>query len=187
MIFHLIAHSRKQALEHRITDALRSVQGAYSFVCMDNTTLMGARDAHGFRPLWLGKLGDAYVLASETCALDVVEAEPIREVEPGELIFTRSTHRGIESYRFHQKQAELSQCIFEYIYLARSDGRMFGQSVNNTRREFGRQLAREHPSKLMSLFQFPIPQRLLPLDTLRNLTFRLIWDYLGMLLSVARS
>ena len=147
VIFHLIAHSRKQALEHRITDALRSVEGAYSFVCMDNNTLMGARDAHGFRPLWLGKLGDAYVLASETCALDVVEAESIREVEPGELIFTRSVHRGIESYRFHQKQPNLSQCIFEYIYLARPDGMMFGQSVNNTRREFGRQLAREHPVK----------------------------------------
>lgn len=115
VIFHLIAHSRKQALEHRIIDALRSVEGAYSFVCMDNTTLMGARDAHGFRPLWLGKLDDAYVLASETCAFDVIEAEPIREVEPGELVFTRSAHRGLESLRFHKRQSELSQCIFEYI------------------------------------------------------------------------
>ena len=147
VIFHLIAHSRKQALAHRIVDALRSVAGAYSFVCMDKTTLMGARDAHGFRPLWIGKLGDAYVLASETCAFDVVEAEPIREVEPGELVFTRSAQRGLESLRFHQRQSALSQCIFEYIYLARPDSVMFGHSVNNTRREFGRQLAREHPVK----------------------------------------
>lgn len=147
VIFHLIAHSRKQALEHRIVDALRSVEGAYSFVCMDNSTLMGARDAHGFRPLWLGKLGDAYVLASETCAFDVIEAEPIREVEPGELVFIRSAHLGLESLRFHKRQSELSQCIFEYIYLARPDSIMFGHSVNNPRREFGRQLAREHPVK----------------------------------------
>ena len=147
VIFHLIAHSRKQALEHRIVDALRSVEGAYSFVCMDNSTLMGARDAHGFRPLWLGKLGDAYVLASETCAFDVIEATPIREVEPGELVFIRSAHLGLESLRFHQRQSELSQCIFEYIYLARPDSMMFGHSVNHPRREFGRQLAREHPVK----------------------------------------
>ena len=147
VIFHLIAHSRKQALEHRIVDALRSIEGAYSFVCMDNSTLMGARDAHGFRPLWLGKLDDAYVLASETCAFDVIEAEPIREVEPGELVFIRSSHLGLESLRFHKRQSELSQCIFEYIYLARPDSMMFGHSVNNPRREFGRQLAREHPVK----------------------------------------
>ena len=147
VIFHLIAHSRKQALEYRIMDALREIQGAYSFVCMDTGMLIGARDAHGFRPLWVGKLGDAYVLASETCAFDVIEAEPIREVEPGELIFVRTADRGIESLRFHQRQPTLSQCIFEYIYLARPDSMMFGQSVNNTRREFGRQLAREHPVK----------------------------------------
>ncbi len=145
VIFHLIAHSRKQILEDRIIDALRSIEGAYSFVCMDKNTLIGARDAHGFRPLWLGRLNDAYVLASETCALDVIEAEPIREIEPGELIFIRP--HGIKSLRFHQKQPELAQCIFEYIYLARPDGMMFAQSVNGTRREFGRQLAREHPVK----------------------------------------
>ena len=147
VIFHLIAHSRNQSLEHRIFDALRSVQGAYSFVCMDTETLMGARDAYGFRPLWIGRMKDAYVLSSETCAFDVVEAEPIREVDPGELIFIRSVRRGLESMRFHKRQSELSQCIFEYIYLARPDSIMFGESVNNTRREFGRQLAREHPVK----------------------------------------
>ncbi len=145
VIFHLIAHSRQNTLEDRMFDAFRAVEGAYSFVVMDKTTLMGARDPHGVRPLWLGKLGEAFVLSSETCAFDVIEAEPIREVEPGELVALRSKHLGVESFRFSPKQPTLSQCIFEYIYLARRDGMMFGQSVNSTRREFGKQLAREHP------------------------------------------
>lgn len=145
VIFHLIAHSRQDSLEDRIFDAFRAVEGAYSFVVMDRDTLMGARDPSGFRPLWIGKLGEAFVLASETCALDVIEAKPIREVEPGELVTFRSIHQGLESFRFNPKKPKLSQCIFEYIYLARPDGMMFGQSVNSRRREFGRQLAREHP------------------------------------------
>jgi len=147
VVFHLIAHSRQDSLEDRIFDAFRAVEGAYSFVVLDKTTLMGARDPHGFRPLWIGKLGEAYVLASETCALDVIEAEPIREVEPGELVTMRSKHLGVESFRFSPQQSSLSQCIFEYIYLARPDSMMFGHGVNSTRREFGRQLAREHPVK----------------------------------------
>lgn len=147
VVFHLIARSRLPVLQERIGEALRAVQGAYSFVMMNQNRLMGARDPHGFRPLWLGQLGDAYVLASETCALDVIEATPIREVEPGELVVVRASQPGVESICLQQKQAELSQCIFEYIYLARPDSMMFGQSVNNTRREFGRQLAREHPAK----------------------------------------
>ncbi len=147
VVFHLVAHSRQNSLEDRIFDAFRAVEGAYSFVVMDKTTLMGARDPYGFRPLWIGKLGEAYVLASETCALDVIEAESIREVEPGELVTLRSKHLGIESFRFSPQQSKLSQCIFEYIYLARPDGMMFGQGVNSTRREFGKQLAREHPVK----------------------------------------
>ncbi|RKU31671.1 amidophosphoribosyltransferase [Candidatus Poribacteria bacterium] len=147
VIFHLIAHSRQRSLEDRIFDAFRAVEGAYSFVVMDRETLMGARDPSGFRPLWIGRLGEAFILSSETCALDVIEAEPIREVEPGELVTFRSIHQGIESYRFLPKKTNLSQCIFEYIYLARPDGNMFGQGVNSTRREFGRQLAREHPVK----------------------------------------
>ena len=147
VVFHLVAHSRQNTLEDRIFDALRAVEGAYSFVVMDSSTLMGARDPHGVRPLWLGRLGEAYVLTSETCALDVIEAEPIREVLPGELVTIRSKHIGVESFRFAPQKTRLSQCIFEYIYLARPDGVMFGQGVNSTRREFGRQLAREHPVK----------------------------------------
>ena len=147
VVFHLIARSRLPLLPDRIVETLRAVQGAYSFVMMDQTMLLGARDPHGFRPLWLGQLGDAYVLASETCALDVIEATPIREVEPGELVVVRSSPQGVTSVQFQPKETALSQCIFEYIYLARPDGMMFGQGVNSTRREFGRQLAREHPVK----------------------------------------
>ena len=147
VVFHLIALSRQSNLEDKMFDAFRAVEGAYSFVVLDKTTLLGARDPHGFRPLWIGKLGEAYVLASETGALDVIEAEPIREVEPGELVALRSKHLGVESFRFSPKRPKLSQCIFEYIYLARPDGMMFGQGVHSTRREFGRQLAREHPVK----------------------------------------
>ncbi len=145
VVFHLIARSRLPRLENRIFDALRIVQGAYSLVMMNETTLMGARDPDGFRPLWLGRLGEAYVLSSETCAFDVIEAKPIREIEPGELVVLRSLHRAIESFRIQPKRTELSQCIFEYIYLARPDSMMFGQSVNATRRELGRRLANEHP------------------------------------------
>ena len=147
VVCHLIAHSRQDSLEDRIFDAFRAVEGAYSFIVLDKTTLMGARDPHGFRPLWIGKLGDAYILTSETCALDVIEAEPIREVDPGELVTMRSKHLGVESFRFSPKQPKLSQCIFEYIYLARPDGMMFGEGVHSTRRAFGKQLAREHPVK----------------------------------------
>ena len=147
VVFHLIARSKQHNLEDRIFDAFRAVEGAFSIVVMDKTTLMGARDPYGFRPLWIGKLGDAYVLASETCALDVIEATPIREVEPGELVIFRSKFLGLESFHFASPNHKLSQCIFEFIYLARPDGMMFGQGVNSTRREFGKQLAREHPVK----------------------------------------
>ena len=104
VVCHLIAHSRQDSLEDRIFDAFRAVEGAYSFIVLDKTTLMGARDPHGFRPLWIGKLGDAYILTSETCALDVIEAEPIREVDPGELVTMRSKHLGVESFRFSPKR-----------------------------------------------------------------------------------
>ena len=106
VIFHLIAHSRKPVLENRIIDALRRIQGLTRSYAWIKIRSSGRRDAYGFRPLWLGKLDDAYVLASETCALDVIEAKPIREVEPGELVFIRSMHRGVESLRFSAERAE---------------------------------------------------------------------------------
>ena len=146
VIAHLLARSQQTYLEDRILDALKEVRGAYSILFMGKSLLIAARDPHGFRPLWLGRLGDAYVLASETCAFDVIEAKAIREIAPGELIIITSTDREPESFHFHPALPHLSQCIFEYIYLARPDSVIFGELVNRPRREFGRQLARESPA-----------------------------------------
>jgi len=146
VIAHLLARSQQNYLEDRILDALKEVRGAYSILFMGKSLLIAARDPHGFRPLWLGRLGDAYVLASETCAFDVIEAKAIREIAPGELIIITSTDREPESFHFHPALPHLSQCIFEYIYLARPDSVIFGELVNRPRREFGRQLARESPA-----------------------------------------
>jgi amidophosphoribosyltransferase len=144
VIIHLIAQSLQPSIEEKVIDALSEVRGAYSLLIMNKNTLIAARDAYGIRPLWLGELDDAYVLASETCAFDVVGAKPIREVEPGEMIII--TQKGLHSLRlssiFHPK----AFCIFEFIYLARADSMVFGELVNRPRREFGRQLAREHPA-----------------------------------------
>ena len=146
VIAHLLARSQQTYLEDRILDALKEVRGAYSILFMGKSLLIAARDPHGFRPLWLGRLGDAYVLASETCAFDVIEAKAIREISPGELIIITSTDREPESFHFHPALPHLSQCIFEYIYLARPDSVIFGELVNRPRRELGRQLARESPA-----------------------------------------
>ena len=145
VIAHLIAQSRHVLLEDRIMDALREVRGAYSLIFMGKSIMVGVRDPHAFRPLWLGRLDQAYVLASETCAFDVIEAEPIREVAPGEMVVITSIDEEPQSFFIGSAELELSQCIFEYIYLARPDSIVFDQLVNRPRREFGRQLARECP------------------------------------------
>ncbi len=143
VIAHLMAHSRQPSLEDKIIDALKEVRGAYSLILMGRETLIGARDQYGFRPLWLGMLNDAYVLASETCAFDVIDAMPIREIEPGELVVI--TKNEIRSIQFASSFHPYAFCIFEFIYLSRPDSMVFGELVDRPRREFGRQLAREHP------------------------------------------
>ena len=143
VLAHLIARSRQTLLEDRIIDALLEVRGAYSILFMGRNVLIGARDVQGFRPLWLGKLDSAYIIASETCALDVIGATPIREIMPGELVVI--TEHGIQSTQFARSHHR-TMCIFEFIYLARPDSMIFGEIVNRPRREFGRQLAREHPA-----------------------------------------
>ena len=140
VIIHLIAQSRMATLHERIVDALQHLQGSYSLLLLAEDELIGVRDSHGFRPLVLGKLGDGYVLASETCALDLIEATYVREVEPGEMIMINA--QGVTS-SFPFKQAAFSHCIFEFIYFARPDSIVFGQNVYSIRKEFGRQLARE--------------------------------------------
>ncbi|MCZ6679988.1 MAG: amidophosphoribosyltransferase [Candidatus Poribacteria bacterium] len=146
VIAHLIARSRQTLLEDRIMDALKEVRGAYSLVFMGKSILIGVRDPYGFRPLWLGRADDSYVLASETCAFDVIDAEPIREITPGEMVIITETEPEPRSFMFGQIQPDLSQCIFEYIYLSRPDSVVFGERVNRPRRELGRQLARECPA-----------------------------------------
>ena len=141
VIIHLLAHAQSDSLADRITDALQTVKGAYSLVFLTETRMVAARDPNGFRPLALGKLDGAYVVASETCAFDLIEAEFIREIEPGEMLVIDKD--GLQS--FHPfAQVRPSPCIFEYIYFARPDSRIFGREVYGVRKEFGRQLAREH-------------------------------------------
>ena len=144
VIVHLIARSPQPTIEEKVIDALSEVRGAYSLLVMNKDTLIAVRDAYGIRPLWLGILDDAYVLASETCAFDVIDAKYIREVEPGEMVII--TQKGLHSVRLNSIFHPKAFCIFEFIYLARADSMVFGELVNRPRREFGRQLAREHPA-----------------------------------------
>ncbi|OGW59912.1 MAG: amidophosphoribosyltransferase [Nitrospirae bacterium RBG_16_64_22] len=140
VIVHLIAQSDAATLPERIVEALSRVEGAYSLLVMNEKTLIGVRDPHGFRPMCLGTLDGAYILASETCALDLIEAEYIRDIEPGELI--QIGPNGIESI-FPFPKVEPAHCVFEYIYFARPDSMVFGNTVNGIRKALGRQLARE--------------------------------------------
>jgi amidophosphoribosyltransferase len=140
VIVHLFARSRKETAEGAIVEAITQVRGAFSFVMMTKDRLIGARDPHGFRPLALGRLGDAWVICSETCALDLIGATYVRDVEPGEVVVA-STH-GLTSIKPFAV-AHKAQCIFEHVYFARPDSYVFGESVNEVRTEFGRRLARE--------------------------------------------
>ncbi len=141
VIIHLLARSECDSLTERIATALNQVKGAYSLVFLTETRMVAVRDPNGFRPLVLGKLDGAYVVASETCALDLIEAQFIRELEPGEMVLIDKT--GLQS--FHPfAQTQPSPCIFEHIYFARPDSTIFGQQVYHVRKEFGRMLAREH-------------------------------------------
>lgn len=142
VIVHLIARSREPNLLEASVDALNQVRGAYSLVIMNDTELLGIRDPYGFRPLSLGKLGEAWVLASESCAFDLIEADFVRDIEPGE--FIRINESGVHTFSPFPP-APKSQCIFEYVYFARPDSFLFGRSVAGIRKELGRQLAREYP------------------------------------------
>src|SRR6185369_7112377 len=140
VIVHLIAASQQPTLIDRIIDALAQVRGAYSLVFLSEDRIIAARDPGGFRPLVLGRVdGGAVVVASETCALDLVDAVYEREIEPGEIVSISAA--GVESLR--PFAAEPHHCIFEYVYFARPDSRVFGRNVYEVRKALGRQLARE--------------------------------------------
>lgn len=139
----LLARGGDEGLEAAALEVLPTLRGAFSFVMMDERTLLGARDPHGVRPLAIGRLPSGYVLASETAALDIVGASYVREVEPGELVMI--DERGIRSARFAEAPRP-ALCIFEFVYLARADSHLYGTSVHEARREMGRRLAREAPA-----------------------------------------
>jgi len=140
VVVHLYARSRAVNAEAAVIDAISQVRGAFSFVVMTKDRLIGVRDPHGFRPLAIGKLGDAYVICSETCAMDLIGATYVRDVEPGEVVVvTAHELKSIKPFA----PAKASQCIFEHVYFARPDSYVFGESVNEVRTEFGRRLARE--------------------------------------------
>ncbi len=142
-IIHLMARSMGRTIPDRMEEALRKVEGAFSVVAMTRTKLIGVRDPLGVRPLVLGKFADGYLLASETCALDIVGAEFIREVEPGEMVVISAKH-GVQShFPFRRRQSRF--CIFEHVYFSRPDSILGGRSVYETRENIGRELAKESP------------------------------------------
>jgi amidophosphoribosyltransferase len=148
IILHLIARSAKTTQIDKIRDALAQVEGAYSLVLMTDNKLIGARDHNGFRPLAIGKKGTAFLLASETVAFDIIDAEYVRDVEPGEMVVIddQSTSTGaITSLRIDDKPPRPHYCIFEYIYFSRPDSQIFGHSVDKVRRKLGKTLAAAQP------------------------------------------
>src|SRR5579862_9681528 len=142
VIVHLVARSAARNLQSALADALNQVEGAYSLLVLTRDQMYAIRDPRGFRPLCLGRLGDAWLVASETCAFDLVNAEYVREIEPGELV--RISRSGVESFRFASEKPH-QHCIFEHVYFARPDSLVFGRSVEASREKLGRLLARECP------------------------------------------
>ena len=140
VIIHLVALSHENSTLDRLIAALRRVEGSYSLLVLTDRELIAIRDPYGFRPLVLGRLKDSYVVSSETCAFDLVEAEYLREIEPGEILHI--TRDGVKTYAPFKK-GHRKHCIFEYIYFARPDSFMFGKTVYTVRKALGRQLARD--------------------------------------------
>ena len=152
VLVHLFARSREEGTEAAIIDAVSQVRGAFSFVMMTKDKLVGVRDPHGFRPLAIGRLGEAWVFCSETCALDLIGATYVRDVEPGEVVVASAA--GLRSVKPFGP-ARISQCVFEHVYFARPDSYVFGESVNEVRTDLGRRLA--HESAVDGDVVVPIP------------------------------
>jgi len=145
VIIHLMAQSGEETFVDQAAAALKRVQGAYSLVLMTESELLAARDPHGFRPLCLGRVDDGYVVASESCVLDLIEGEYIREIEPGELVLIND--QGVESF-FPFKKTPTRQCVFEHIYFARPDSFLFNDHVYRVRKAMGREMAKESPAEV---------------------------------------
>jgi len=146
IFLHLLAHNRQGKLSARLECIAAQVEGAYSVLVMTRAGMAAMRDPHGFRPLVIGRRGDAYVFSSETCALDLIGAEYVRDVEPGEIV--EVNRHGLHSRRFSTpSEHPVRQCIFEHVYFARPDSRIFERSVYKSRKSLGRILAQEsHPT-----------------------------------------
>jgi amidophosphoribosyltransferase len=153
IFLHLMALSSTENPEDALIEAMRQVEGAYALLFLTRDRVLAVRDAHGFRPLCMGRLGDGYVVASETCALDLVGAEYLRDVEPGELVSLDP--QGLRSRQALQPARQAQHCIFEHIYFSRPDSRVFGESVDRVRRRIGHQLAKEHPAQADVVISVP--------------------------------
>lgn len=158
VIVHLIARSKKKTAKERLIETLNHLQGAFSLTFLTETKLIVARDPSGFRPLVLGKKGTAWIVASETCALDLIGASFEREVAPGEVI--EISAEGMESYRFADEKIKRSHCIFEHIYFARPDSQVDQRNVYDMRKRFGQALAKE--SSVDADVVFPVPDSGVP-------------------------
>lgn len=152
VLAHLVSHSLKNDIIEAFEDSLHQLKGAYSMVALTADSLIAVRDPHGFRPLSIGKIGDGYVVASETCAFDIIGAEYIRDIEPGEMVVIDDD--GIDCFRFSEKRPH-KFCIFEFLYFARPDSVIGGENVHLARRKMGRQLARE--SDIEADLVIPVP------------------------------
>ena len=147
VIMHLMSRSRRRTVHEAFIEALRQIEGSYSLVALTPEYLLAARDPYGFRPLCLGRVNDAYVVASETCALDLINAEYIRDVEPGEVVRIKNKEAGggnvLES-QIPLPKVKSAFCVFEHIYFGRPDSLVFGRTVSASRHEMGKLLAHEH-------------------------------------------
>jgi amidophosphoribosyltransferase len=154
VFLHLFVKNLKHGFEGALVETVKRLKGAYSFVLLTSEgEVIGIKDPNGFRPLCLGRLNGSYVLASETCALDLVEAEFVRELDPGEIVIIGD--KGVKSIQTQPEGAKRSFCIFEYIYFARPDSTIYGKNVYLTRKAHGRQLAKE--SRVDADFVMPFP------------------------------
>ncbi|HSM37048.1 MAG TPA: amidophosphoribosyltransferase [Longimicrobiales bacterium] len=153
VLVHLIARSRQRTVDDQVREALRQLVGAFSFLVTVGDTLYAARDPWGYRPLVIGRRGDGWALASETCALELMGATDVRPVPPGEILRIRGEE--LVSLPPLEPAERPQPCIFELVYFARPDSRVFGVSVDRARRAFGRQLAREQPADADCVFSVP--------------------------------
>lgn len=152
VVVHLVARSKRVQFVNKFIDALRQIDGGFAFVGLTNKELIGARDRQGIRPLIIGKKDDTYMLASETCALDMIDAEVFREVEPGEVVVINES--GIEFIRAFPKVPQ-RPCVFEFVYFARPDSIVGGQSVYEVRKKMGQRLAQESPADVDVIIPVP--------------------------------